>query len=563
MNVTISSATDLIIPSETITQWQQDCHLISEVLNASAVIIATVNQSYIQVAIGSSAPDIYPQGLRITLADSYYETLLQSGSELEIKDATSYDKWIGSYDNSISMQYFYGFCLKLIDGSIYGIMAILSSSVLELSQLQIQIVRSLKEKIEYSLKWLFKQIELVDLSNQKQMAEEQLYNNSSFIAGLSHDIRTPMNSIVGFSDLLRLPQLNQNQKEKFVETILKNARSLLSIIDALVDFAKLDLGRLKASPSNIIVNKIIRDCVARCDEFRIKNSKDGIEIRFHPGNYDDSFSIESDSARLQQIINILLDNALSNTDEGYIDIGYSLQPDAHKSAPDLKVIRFFVKDTGTGISEELLPILFDRFALAEVKKKYKINGKGFNLPLAKQYANLLGGELTMQSAIGEGSVFYLTIPCKITQTEIKEEMNKKIGNVEIKDFDWSAKTILIAEDEESNCFFLSEALKQTGAQLLWAYNGKDAVEIVKSNSQIDLILMDIKMPKVDGAEAAKAIISYFKDTKRPIIIAHTAYTMAEDRQKCIEIGFDDFLPKPIKSKDLLRYLNKYLAMTNN
>jgi CheY-like chemotaxis protein len=260
----------------------------------------------------------------------------------------------------------------------------------------------------------------------------------------------------------------------------------------------------------------------------------------------DDFVFHTDPFRLQQVITNLLSNACKFTEEGFIEFGY--RPESNDK------ILFFVKDTGTGIPEDKHKIVFERFRQVADKNSSKRKGTGLGLAISKKLINLLGGEIWLDSQPGEGSTFYFTIPLDtpIPQETIEEYVNSKDDS----DISFEEKTIMIVEDEESNFVLLSTILKRHNAKILYAKNGRVAVDYIKKNGRaIDLIMMDIQMPEMDGHEATKII----KELKNEIpIIAHTAYTMEMEKEKCIASGCDYYISKPYDVYKMLRIIKRYI-----
>jgi len=258
----------------------------------------------------------------------------------------------------------------------------------------------------------------------------------------------------------------------------------------------------------------------------------------------DEIFIESDRQRILQVFNNLLSNALKFTKSGQITIGYRVL--------DRFMIQFYVKDTGIGIQKEKQDIIFNRFQQLNLVRNTKSKGTGLGLTISKNIINLLGGELSVQSVFGKGTTFSFTIPYKSEDNNLELLKAKK----SIPTFlDWSDKVILLVEDEESNYFFIKEVLRKTKVQLIWVENGLEAIELLKSKQQVDLILMDIQMPVMDGYEAFNKI----KDLGFNMpIIAQTAYAMVDEKEKIQKMGFENYISKPLQINLLLEIISDSL-----
>jgi CheY-like chemotaxis protein len=239
----------------------------------------------------------------------------------------------------------------------------------------------------------------------------------------------------------------------------------------------------------------------------------------------------------------LLDNALKFTEKGYVQFGYELKDSRH--------LQFFVKDTGIGITKEAQKYLFNRFKIKEEVYNTKHRNPGLGLTISRAIVENLGGKISVESVTGKGSTFYFTIPFNKGEKTVVEEPKLNYNEQRTK---WSDKVILIAEDDEVNFRFLEAIFADTQVQLLHVVDGKQAIELCKTIGKIDLILMDIKMPEKSGYEVIKEIKKFRSEIP---IIAQTAYTLKEDKAKCIAAGCDDYISKPIDIELLLGKIRKY------
>ena len=333
-----------------------------------------------------------------------------------------------------------------------------------------------------------------ELVIEKEKAEESDKLKSSFLANMSHEIRTPMNAIIGFSSLLIDPNITDVERIEFVELINSNGNSLLNLIDDIIDIAKIEAEKLTIETSNCYINKIIQELLFTFEDEKNKKGKFNIELLSYFDNSDNNFSILTDTYRFKQVLTNLIGNAIKFTQEGYIKIGYEFT--------DSNFIKFYVQDTGIGISEEKLEIIFDRFRQVEDTHTREFGGTGLGLTICSNIIKLLGGNLWVNSEKGKGSTFFFTLPNLVPQDKAIEQQGIPVSKqVEETKMQWADKNILIVEDFDSNYFYLDSILRKTNANLLWAKDGFEAIEICKSNNEIDLILMDIQLPEMSGYKA--------------------------------------------------------------
>jgi len=363
---------------------------------------------------------------------------------------------------------------------------------------------------------------------------------------MSHELRSPMNAIIGFSDLLLNSNLTEEEKNEYLTYINSNGKSLLNLINDIIDIAKIEVGQIKINKTVCKINEVIKELklnyVAEC---KIKN-KINLEIQSENGVDDSEFAVNTDPYRLRQILRNLIGNALKFTDTGFIRFGYQLKNG---------LIEFFVKDTGIGISKNKLKVIFERFGQDERGFDRNISGAGLGLAISKNLVKLLGGQIWVESEIGEGTTFYFTIP--------DEKIEKQLKTVEIKEkkeknqIDWTGVTILVAEDEEVNFRFLEIVLKRTNAKVIRAKNGKDAIEKYKAfEKEITIILMDIQMPILNGYEAIRIIR---QENSTIPIIAQTAFAMSGEKEKTITAGCNNYISKPIKPDVLISMIDSFLT----
>jgi PAS domain S-box-containing protein len=379
---------------------------------------------------------------------------------------------------------------------------------------------------------------LEELILAKEKAEESDKLKTAFLHNISHEIRTPMNAIVGFSALLGEPENDDKTRKSYIEVIMQSSNHLLSIITDIVDISNIEANLIKTFKNEVNVNRIIKSL---CNQFIPKASEKKINFMFETGLSDSDALILTDSTKLTQVLTNLVSNALKFTENGNVKLSYKLNNG---------FLEFCVADSGIGISEDQHARIFDRFYQVQNAMGRLYEGIGLGLAISKAYVEHLGGKMWLTSETGKGSSFFFTIP-------YEKHVPISIADHEKKAPDGYVfpvkKVILVAEDVESNFKLIRYFLSGSNAEVLHAYNGKEAVEKCLSTENIDLILMDIKMPVMDGYTAVKLIRE--KNTSIPII-AQTAY--ADDREKAIECGCSGFISKPFDKKSLFKVLSEFI-----
>jgi PAS domain S-box-containing protein len=378
---------------------------------------------------------------------------------------------------------------------------------------------------------------VAELFIAKEIAEEADKLKTAFLENISHKIRTPLNGIIGFSDLLNQEDLNTDEIKEFTGLISQSGQHLLEIVNNVLDISKIKTGQVRIEQKPILINLIFSELL---NFFHPVAKAKNISLNFQ--NLDDQYNmIFTDESKLIQILTNLISNALKFTKSGSIDCGFEIKGD---------YIQLFVRDTGVGIRSELYNKIFDRFAYSEQSLSADNEGTGFGLSITKGLVNLLGGNIWVESIVDKGSVFYFTLP----YTPIELPSERVITNEEIQ-VKRPNRIILIAEDDWISFQYLRTILEKSDITVIHAENGVQAVELVKNTSDIDLILMDIKMPVMDGIEATKLIKRLRPDLP---IIAQTAYVFDEDKIMISSIGCDQYLAKPLDYAKLKELLNMYL-----
>ncbi len=380
-----------------------------------------------------------------------------------------------------------------------------------------------------------------ELKSAKEKAEESERLKSAFLANMSHEIRTPMNAILGFAQLLMQEELSPKEMEKYINIITNSGNHLLNIINDIIDISKIDAKQLNIYPTRFDLNALLNELNIFFQSALRSNKKSKLKLNIIKENK--AFYIHTDKTRLNQILINLVGNAIKFTEKGTVSLSYKIENNE---------IIFSVKDTGIGMTQEELHFVFDRFRQGDETNKRQYGGTGLGLSISKEFVELLGGKIFVESEKGKGSTFYFTLPYnnKIEESPISTIKEQKPTNTTFK-----SKTILIVEDDLYSEQVLVELLKTKGANIITAHNGLEALQACKNNPEIDIVLMDIQLPKLDGLEATKRIRKFSPDLA---IIAQTANAMSEDKDKALAAGCNDYIAKPIDTQKLIDTLQKYL-----
>lgn len=359
-------------------------------------------------------------------------------------------------------------------------------------------------------------------------AEESDHLKTAFLANMSHEIRTPMNGILGFASLLKKPGLSIDEQQKFIEIIESSGERMLNIINDLINISKIESGQMDVSFSRININEEIEELSAF---FKPELDQKGMQFDINYSLKAEEASLYTDKDKLDAILTNLIKNAIKYSNEGIIELGYNLKNG---------FIEFFVKDSGIGIAKDQIKNIFKRFVQAELGYTRSYEGAGLGLSIAQAYVNMLDGEIWVESKEEVGSQFYFTIPYK--KHSEKHSIQKASDNNLVPQNFMENLCILIVEDEDTADLYLTSLLKRKCKKILHAKTGIEAINLCRENKDIDLILMDIKMPQMDGYEATRIIREFNKDVK---IIAQTAYALQGSREMAMEAGCNDYISKPI------------------
>ncbi len=370
-------------------------------------------------------------------------------------------------------------------------------------------------------------------------AQESDRLKSSFLANMSHEIRTPMNGIIGFSEFFLEPNLSENKRREYANIIINRSKQLLSIVNDILDISKIEAGIIKLNYESVNINRLLDDLYKfYSSQAQVSN----ISLNCIKGLENFKSVVEIDKIKLNQILTNLLSNAFKFTNKGSVEYGYQLIEN---------MLQFYVKDTGVGIDKKLQNKIFDRFTQVNNNLNEKNKGTGLGLSISKKFVELFNGEIWISSN-KQGTTVYFTIPYKKAKsTSISTVIEEKKQTFQVKN---KEITILVAEDEEYNMLYINELFSNTKFKMIEATNGKEAVELLHKHPKIDLVLMDIKMPVMDGNEAMKEIK---KIRPQLPIIALSAFAMESDKEMALNNGFDSYLTKPIDRKRLFELISKY------
>ena len=387
----------------------------------------------------------------------------------------------------------------------------------------------------------------------KEKAEESNRLKTEFLNNMSHEIRTPMNGILGFSGFLDDPNLSDKNRKHYINIIRNSGNQLMRIIDDIMEISQLGTKQVELKNEKVCLNDLL---LKQFSIFNIKAKENRTPLYLKKDLSDKESTIFTDEIKLNKILSKLLENALKFTNTGFVEFGYQLV-----KKDDSSYLKIYVKDTGIGIKPENQKTVFERFSQEEKGLSRNIGGLGLGLSIAKENTELLGGEIIVESekenlSVGKmgGSTFCVTIPYRQVGADVKKQLPIKKQEYGINKY-----TILIAEDEEINYLYMETLLErfEHNLKILHAKNGQEVVDMCKDNSEIDFVLMDLKMPVMNGYEATRQIKEF-----RPglPIVAQTAYSTVEDKNIAIKAGCDDFISKPISKNTFNEIIRRYLIM---
>jgi PAS domain S-box-containing protein len=385
-----------------------------------------------------------------------------------------------------------------------------------------------------------------ELIKAKDKAEESDKLKSAFLANMSHELRTPLNAIIGFSGLINEWGPGDNTIP-YSQIIMKSGQHLLTLVEDIFDITMIESGQTKIKYEKTEIISLLQEVRDIISGERITEEKTSVKLNLKPDLTRNQKYLVTDPVKLKQVLMNLLRNALKFTEQGFIEFGFD-----EITENDIRSLRFYVKDTGIGIDKTYHEVIFNIFRQIDDTNTRKVGGMGIGLSIAKKTVEMLGGRIWVESEPEKGSTFYFTIPETDNRND-KTKISEK--NAPIMEKKYNGKTILIAEDEQSNFDFLKILFNRMDIRVLWAKDGNEAVNLCESDSKIDLVLMDIKMPFLNGFEATRLIKIKHPDLP---IIAQTAYAMNTDKTEATKAGCDGYLTKPLKLGQITEVLETYL-----
>ncbi|HSQ45604.1 MAG TPA: PAS domain S-box protein [Lutibacter sp.] len=370
-------------------------------------------------------------------------------------------------------------------------------------------------------------------------AQESDRLKSAFLANMSHEIRTPMNGIIGFSELCLDPNISKEKQREFANIVIKSSKRLLSIVNDILDISKIEAGAVTLNLENVNLNRLLDELE---DFYKPIAQENNLVLTCERGLENYKSCVETDKVKLNQVLTNLLSNAFKFTDNGSVSFGYQLIENN---------LQFYVKDTGIGVDDNLQTKIFDRFSQGNLNLSKQHKGTGLGLAITKKIVELFNGEIWLNSN-ENGTTIYFTIPYVKSKTPlISSVIEEQKPSIQVKN---KEITILVAEDEEYNMMYITELFSSTNFKIIEANNGKKALELAQSNPDIQLVLMDIKMPVMDGNEAMKEI----KKLRPSLpVIALSAFAMESDKVRAMGLGFDAYLTKPLDRKLLFQLIEKF------
>ena len=406
----------------------------------------------------------------------------------------------------------------------------------------IHVVRDISER---------KKIEM-ELIQSKEKAEQSDKLKSAFLANMSHEIHTPLNAIVGFSELLSNTDLTIEEHTQYSTIVKSRTDDLLHIIDDILEISRIESGSVIVTKEPVALNKILDELnvIFHNKLQRYKNKR--VNLICEKQLSDEHSIMNTDGIILRQVFSNLIDNAIKYTESGSITVGYKVLAD--------NLITCFVSDTGIGIAPENQKIIFENFRQAGIADQHKFGGTGLGLSICKGSLALLEGKIWVESTPDEGSTFFFTLPCEQYLTSSNEHEVARFRETKKLTFNWGGKKLLLVEDDESNMEFLKVILNKTQVELVCAGNGSELRKLFKNLEIFDLVLLDIRLPDASGLDLVKEIKAIRPDLP---VIAQTSYAMEQDKQKSIHAGFDDYISKPINKDLLLTLISGFLKNNNN
>ncbi|MEI7980162.1 MAG: response regulator [Bacteroidota bacterium] len=395
-----------------------------------------------------------------------------------------------------------------------------------------------------------------ELVKAKNKAEESDRLKSVFLANMSHEIRTPMNAIAGFAGILAGTDVSEEERTRFSEIILSRSDDLMQIIDNILEISRIESGNAAPVKSVVNINTLLREIESIATRRMERLNKSYLSLSCIIPTTHEDVHFMSDPWIIKRVFINLIDNAIKFTHSGSVRFGYQL--------PKNGTVNCFVTDTGIGISPENHSLIFEHFRQVETPDPHQYGGTGLGLSICKGSLALLGGEIRLESEPGKGSTFFFSLPCHQSEISMQDLSSairhpQSVTSCQSSSFrNWSGKKILLVEDDEMNMEFLKVILKNTGADLVGACNGREVRNCYDRLDTFSLVLLDIRLPDTSGLDLAKEIknISPYLP-----VIAQTAYALSADRKMSEEAGCDGYISKPIRKSELYQLIDKFMSQS--
>jgi PAS domain S-box-containing protein len=433
----------------------------------------------------------------------------------------------------------------IIDGKTIGSLCVVDVTPRTFLSSEISIIRTLAKVLSLEQKRYFVEENLKKALEAAKQANE---DKTRFLANMSHEIRTPLNGIIGFSEMLSSQETDEN-KARILRMIEESGNQLVQIVNDLFDYSRIETGKIKLQPEEFLLSDAITSTLNYFNDIAAKKN---IHLDYSGNGISDN-KVFGDPIKLKQILINLIGNAIKFTDQGTIHVSVKSILSNGKVIAEL-----IIEDTGMGIGRDQLQGIFDEFKQHDRYLAKKIKGTGLGLAITKKLTDLMNGKISVESELGKGTRFTISIPF-----DIRIKNNEKIGiemntQEENKEPVMGKVNILLAEDNEANQFLIKAITKSQDWDIVTVDNGEAAVEMYKSGN-FDLVLMDVQMPVMNGYDATKIIREYENTSGRRIpIIALTAYAMKSDKDLCLEAGMDDYISKPFKRAQFLETVQRVI-----
>ena len=498
---------------------------IYQAVNMRRPYIRAGNEVFLERNMGFKVSKEAPQLTQ--MLNNGLEVIMSNGEYQKI-----YDRWIEDYNSRGSNWSYLIRYLKMAGILLVSVILILLIFSYILQTRVRKKTRDLQLQLELNTKIAR------ELEKQKIKAEESDKMKSTFLANMSHEIRTPMNGIMGFTELLKTHDYSADEQKQFIEIIQQSGERMLNTINNLIEISKIESGLESVVIRETSPEKTIRDLFLF---FEPEARRKGIELLIEKNEVSNSGYFYSDSYKLNSIITNLIKNALKFTLEGHVKIGYSINDE---------MFSFYVSDTGIGIEKEKHAAVFNHFVQADSTISSRFEGSGLGLSICREYARMLNGDIRLESEPGKGSTFFVQIPNQIPVEPPKAKPVKAPLNM--KPVIPPGLKVIVAEDDKTSFFFLKCILNGFSADILHATTGFEAIELAKNNPDTNIILMDSRMPELDGMEAVKQIREF---NQKVFIIAQTANAIDDYKAKALAAGCNEYIEKPVNKTKLMHLIS--------